>query len=358
MNLILFNYIFLFFSTYYWFLSFYFSKQSILNIKNGRFITNLDDFITFDNTKLPGKRDFRIFDTFMYNNEAGQAYTRIWRYYPYVDYFIIIYCNTTFSGIPKPLSFEPFTKEIEQFKDKIYVFNYSGNNIAERYKHERRYWKLDFSERDSSIQFIEENFNPTSKDIITVSDCDEILTRRALRYIIDHPPDDYYIVPGKLYFPYYFHYIEDWNVSFVIRYRPGIILTKYRGYGHAHTGNRPEFGFYFVTHCSFCFSNIQLYQNKLRSFSHQEHNRPPWNTNNWIFRSHYCRITTNYDIQGIDEPIDDLENLFPPDPRLSYLWDPSYEYDITNTTYTKEDLDKICTYKIHRRERVEHPLLK
>ena len=160
--------------------------------------------------------NFRIFDTFMYNNEASQAFVRIWRYAPYVDYFIIIYCNKSHSGQAKTITFEPFTKEIEQYKDKIRLVSFSPEDSIHTYKNTAT-WRLEMTPRDVAIPYIEKHFDITSNDIITVSDCDEILTRKALRYIIRNPPETYYIVPGKTYFPYYFHTISYQQVSYIRR---------------------------------------------------------------------------------------------------------------------------------------------
>ena len=46
-----------------------------------------------------------------------------------------------------------------------------------------------------------------------------------------------------------------------------------------------------IIHCSYCFKNIDEYKNLLISFTSQEYNKPPYNINNWIFKSHYCRRT-------------------------------------------------------------------
>ena len=44
-----------------------------------------------------------------------------------------------------------------------------------------------------------------------------------------------------------------------------------------------------IAHCSYCYKNIDEYKNKLKSYIHQEYNKSPYITNNWIFKSHYCR---------------------------------------------------------------------
>ena len=60
---------------------------------------------------------------------------------------------------------------------------------------------------------------------------------------------------------------------------------------------------------------LEQYKNLIKSFSHQEFNKPPYTTNNWIFKSHYCRTKINSP-PGDDEPYEGWRNLKPNDPRL------------------------------------------
>ena len=103
----------------------------------------------------------------------------------------------------------------------------------------------------------------------------------------------------------------------------------------------------FITHCSYCFKSLEQYKNKLKSFAHQEFNKPPYTTNNWIFRSHYCREKIN-SLRGYDEPYEGWKHLIPKDPGLKYLIDPSFMYPINLTTYTKKDLKSLCNRKYRR----------
>ena len=77
------------------------------------------------------------------------------------------------------------------------------------------------------------------------------------------------------------------------------------------------------------------------SFGHQEFNKEPFITNDYIFKSHYCREKINSPL-GFDEENTDWHDLLPNDKRLRYLYDPSFEYDITKTSYKREDLRKLC----------------
>ena len=79
-----------------------------------------------------------------------------------------------------------------------------------------------------------------------------------------------------------------------------------------------------ITHCSFCFKELEEYKNKIISYSHQEFNKPPYINNNWIFMSHYCRIKLRRP-PGDDEPYEGWSHL---NSRLKYLIDPSFMYPL------------------------------
>ena len=102
-----------------------------------------------------------------------------------------------------------------------------------------------------------------------------------------------------------------------------------------------------ITHCSYCFKNIEEYKNKLKSFAHTEFNKPPYITNNWIFKSHYCREKINSP-RGHDERYEGWKDLIPDDERLKYLIDRSYMYNISQTNYTEKDLKFLCHRKYNR----------
>ena len=306
----------------------------------------------------PVKKRGRVFDNFMYNNEAYAAYVRIWRHAPYVDYFIIVYSNKTFSNRDKELSFEPFTKDLEPYKDKIILVPFDGTCNKQKF-YGNSNWCREKTQRDFGIEYIEKHFNPTRDDVIIVSDVDEILTRPGLRYSIEHPPAyldpprDYYVLHGDYYFPVYFHRITEWDAAMIFSYAPGISIAKVRvnvQNGKVWKLQTPNHDV-FVTHCSYCFPRIEDYKNKLESYSHSEYNRPPYTTNDWIFKSQYCHFTVSGKEEGGDIPIppkEELMDLFPDDDRIKFLYDPSFTFDISKTSYKPEDLPTLCQHKWRR----------
>ena len=262
----------------------------------------------------------RIFITIVYNNEAEFAYIHVWRLYDYVDKFIFLVSNKTFSGLPKNVSFSPYEDNIMQYKDKIDIVYF--NNICNKaeYPLENSAWCFEKSQRDYAKNYIEDNYNPTENDLIVVVDVDEILTREGVEYIKKYPPKNFYFLKGSMYFPYYYHKVENCDRSCVIRYNKNLkTLSKLRAssiydYNTLKYKNNPDKPL--ITHCSYCFKYIEQYRNKIQSFSHQEFNKPPYITNNWIFKSHYCRVKINSP-PGFDEVYEGWKHLIPDDESLN-----------------------------------------
>ena len=210
----------------------------------------------------------RIFISFMYNNESDMAYVHIWRLYDYVDKFIIVTANKTFSNNPKNFSFFPFEENIRPYMNKIDIVNF--NNICNRkeYPSSNLVWCFENSQRDYAKTFIEEHYNPTEDDLIIVVDIDEILTREGIKYIKQNPPKYHYFVKGSMYFPYYYHKVQNWDVGCVIRYNKNMTtLSKYRKM--KNNNNILKYKSYpskpLITHCSYCFRELEQYKNKITS---------------------------------------------------------------------------------------------
>ena len=334
---------------------FFFHLISLLksNLEIGIIDTNSFGFVK------KGKKQ-RIFDTWMYNNEAEMAYVRIWRLYDYVDYFIIVVSNYTHSGELKKISFKPFTNELQKYEKKIRIV-YFPNHFCDNktYPYEDIPWCVEKTQRDYAIKYIEENFQPTEDDLILLSDADEIWTRKSIQFISENPPKFFYHVRGNTYFPYYFHYQDKWDVCSVVRYIPNMLLyqtpSQIRQHAYDNYQMPNELGFVlnsddiFITHCSYCFKNIKEYQRKLKSFAHLEYSQPPFTTPDYIFKSHYCRDKINSNpFTHYDENRTDLLEMLPIDERLRHLYDKSYEYNIRETSYHQEDLKTLCKKEFDR----------
>ena len=319
-----------------------FYSLSIIN-----FHRNLNPIKNFknDNNSFHG----RIFVSFMYNNEAEMAFIHLWRLYDYVDKFIILISNKTHSNIPKNFSFMSYEENIRPYMNKVDIVSFNNICNKKEYPSFNSFWCFERSQRDYAKTFIEENYNPTEDDLIVVVDIDEIFTREGIQYVKKNPPKNFYFIKGSLYFPYFYHKVGNWDCGLVIRYNKNMAaLSKYRMRKRSNilkyklNPSKP-----LITHCSYCFKELEQYKNKIKSYIHQEYNKPPYITNNWIFKSHYCRLKIN-SRAGYDEPYEGWKHLLPDDPRLKYLIDPSFSYPLNLTNYTKKDLENLCDRKYRR----------
>ena len=139
------------------------------------------------------------------------AYIRIWRLYDYVDKFIIIISNTTHSGLRKNYTFMPFEENLRPFMKKVDIVFFDNICNKEAYPTSSSEWCLEQSQRDYGKTYIEQHYNPTENDLFLVSDIDEIFTREGIEYIKKNPPKVFYTIKGSMYFPYYYHKVEDWD---------------------------------------------------------------------------------------------------------------------------------------------------
>ena len=274
------------------------------------------------------------------------AYVHLWRLYDYVDKFIIVVSNITYTGQPRNITFKLFEKEIKQYMDKIDIVYFDNKCNRKDYPYENKIWCIENCQRDYAKYYIEEKYNPTEKDLFIVADLDEILTREGIQYIKNNPPNDFKIIYGAMYYPYYYHRVEEWNRSFVVRYKKTMnTFSNYRNIGSNENNtityeNNPSEPL--ITHCSYCFKNMEQYRNKFLSFAHTEYRREPYTTFNWIFKSHYCRKKVFQPNEGYDEPYKGWRHLIPDDERLKFLFDRSYMYNISQTDYTLKDLETLC----------------
>ena len=280
------------------------------------------------------------------------AYIHIWRLYDYVDKFIIVTSNITYTGHIKRISFKPFEKELKKYMNKIDVINYDNKCNKKEYPSLDLIWCKELSQRDYAKTYIEEKYNATDKDLLIIVDIDEILTREGIEYIKKYPPKEYYFLKGTIYFPYYYHKLEDCDRSIVIRYNKKMkTISKYRRMKitkrntlkYESNPSKP-----LITHCSYCFKDIDEFKNKLKSFSHQEFNKIPYITNDWIFKSHYCRFKIGSPPNGYDEPYEGWKHLIPDDERLKYLIDRNFTYPLYYTSFSEKDLETLCNQTYNR----------
>ena len=106
----------------------------------------------------------KLYDCFIFNNETDLLDLRLNILNNYVDYFVIVESEETFTGLKKKLVFD--IKNYAKFKDKIIyaVINKFPENFTSA-------WQNESFQRNYLLNLLD---NANSEDFIMISDLDEI----------------------------------------------------------------------------------------------------------------------------------------------------------------------------------------
>lgn len=115
-----------------------------------------------------------IYDCFPFYNELDILELRLTELYDYVDHFVLVEANTTYTSRPKSFVFEENKSRFAKFLDKIIhvrVEDMPGHPDA---------WVNDVFQRNQIARGIAD---AGPDDLIIVSDCDEIIRPEAIEYM-------------------------------------------------------------------------------------------------------------------------------------------------------------------------------
>lgn len=118
----------------------------------------------------------KIYDCFTFYNELDLLELRLTELYDYVDYFVIVEGDSTFTGKDKPFFFEKNRDRYRKWLDKIIYIKVDLPRSANA-------WDNEQFQRDSILKGIQSS--ESDDDLIVISDLDEIPRPAALRYIRD-----------------------------------------------------------------------------------------------------------------------------------------------------------------------------
>lgn len=255
-----------------------------------------------------------VIDAFTYFQESLMLSIRLFRMSEFVDYFIIVTAEKTYSGLPLKISFSPFESLIEKYRNKIIFYNLTFPPYCTNPWCRENYQRIIISDVVKSL-------NPSNESLVLISDLDEIPTSDAMKYIIKNPPNELYMLSGYMYYYNYRHkFKESW---------PGVIVVKasncnkniqkYRDarYSLYKTNAIPIYPS--LTHCSFCYKNISLIQNKLKSFAHSEFNKPPYTNREYLIKciKSHLNFAFKYKFEVVE--YNASLNSLPNDERFDYL---------------------------------------
>lgn len=236
----------------------------------------------------------KIYDCFLFFNEIDLLEIRLELLYPYVDYFIISECDSTFSGLDKPFHFENNKHLFEKYLDKIiHVKNvnskdysilnnqYEGNRqkiyneIVNRFKSTDFSWK---SESNWCLDFLHREYvklgmdKCDDEDLILFSDLDElpnpeIIMKLRSEYDLEKT---YVLLEDSFYFYVNVLSQTNWFGSYITKFKNiktksvGLFRNDRDSYERIQNGG---------WHLSFMGGKERVV-NKIKSWGHQEYNLP------------------------------------------------------------------------------------
>jgi hypothetical protein len=207
----------------------------------------------------------KVVDTFMFHNEFDILELRLSIMYDHVDRFVIVEGNHTHSGVFKGFQLEEQMDRYAKWADKIQYIKADGGTFAEAWDNE--HWQRD--------QMAQGWTDLGAQDVILVTDCDEIIRPEAIDYIRATNYGCYMLMMPAFYFK--LNYLDtkpDWH---------------YKAWGRAYRGyqtkpshmrfqewvpGRPTIKLHHAGWHWGWLGDDEFVRTKIKSFAHQEINRP------------------------------------------------------------------------------------
>ncbi|KAF2859263.1 glycosyltransferase family 17 protein [Piedraia hortae CBS 480.64] len=230
----------------------------------------------------PRKR--KVYDLFLISTELDWLEIRLHELSPYVDYFVIIESQTTFTGLPKPAYFQENRQNFSHFEKQIIyrLIEDPGSSVGTRtWDHEDFMRNSLFNSVFPSL--IGSNEEAQEGDVLVISDIDEVPKPQTLQILRNCAFPDRLTLRSHFYY-YSFQFIhigEQWAhpQATVFHGLNGTILPKDLRNGEA-SGLAGLFTWWYKAdlwnsawHCSSCFATLREMKTKMQSFSHVG-----WNT--------------------------------------------------------------------------------
>ncbi len=206
----------------------------------------------------------KVYDCFLFNTELDILLLRLEYLYHDVDHFVLVESPRTLSNLSKPLHYAANKEKFEKYADKIIHVVADKNDMDD--------WQYEFYQRNCIKNGL---VNCNKDDLVFVSDVDEIINVKHILSLGNY--EKARVIDINMYY-YYINLKQDteWlynivapyafiqNLDLGIRYQ---YRDKADGIIKNDSGNN---GWHF----SYLFgSDLDLYVNKIRSFSHQEFNK-------------------------------------------------------------------------------------
>ncbi|GKT82318.1 glycosyl transferase family 17 protein [Colletotrichum tofieldiae] len=226
----------------------------------------------------------KIYDLLLINTEVEMLEVRIGQMAPYVDYFVILESDKTFTDHPKPLYIRDNWELFKPWHKKMILRTMDLEKLKEGSTWDREHTSRNAMYEQVIPSLVDEQA-ASIDDILIVSDVDEIPKPEILRALRNcNVPVRNTIHSSFYYYSYQWRMPIDWPHPQATLYRGAdtILPSDLRGNAGGH-----EFD-YAGWHCSYCFSTVEEMAEKINSFSHSEFNRDEFKDIN-----HIINVTRN-----------------------------------------------------------------
>jgi Glycosyltransferase family 17 len=227
----------------------------------------------------------KIYDCFLFFNELDVLEIRLNELYDHVDAFVLVESIETFRGNPKPLYYLNNQERFKQFSDKIIHIIVYENFVTDNP------WNRENYQRNQIMRGL---FQCSAKDIIMVSDVDEIVRAKKLPEILDMIYRKN-IYPVRCHQPLYRYYLNSFDNS--ITWSCGTYVTKFSDLVHKDLDHlRSSRGdFFHIENAGWHFTSmggLTSFIAKMESFSHSDFDTPEIKNQSYInkYMSDYCKI--------------------------------------------------------------------
>lgn len=202
-----------------------------------------------------------------------------------VDYFVIVESNVTFSGKQKPLYFAENQLRFKKYSHKIVYFPFIFDNSIHQFNfdvevdleqciyHDTVHWQIEKMQRNhiaNAVKIFDGN------PFVILSDVDEIPSIEAINFAKQHAANEQIPIASffvKLFF-YNLHNLDPSEWMSIIFTNKKVLLEKTPQF--LRSNHRNESMVAPISnggwHLSFFLTPEQI-QYKIKSYSHQEHNR-------------------------------------------------------------------------------------
>jgi beta-1,4-mannosyl-glycoprotein beta-1,4-N-acetylglucosaminyltransferase len=127
----------------------------------------------FGSTSRPKTKDFRVIDAIIFSIELDLLEIRLIELWSYIDVFLILEGNVTFTGLPKPMIFQEHRERFARAKAKI-VYRDIANLTTGESKEVREGSTNEAATRQVITNLLRDTIHAADSDLIMESDVEEI----------------------------------------------------------------------------------------------------------------------------------------------------------------------------------------